>query len=282
MRLRFAKYEGLGNDFLLVAAGDPAALALTPSQVAGLCDRHRGVGADGVLVVGDRDGRPWMRVHNADGSVPQMCGNGIRCAALHAIASGGVQGPRFEVDTDAGPHLCHVEHQGGEASVEVVMRIPSLDPADVPVRADGPLIDGPVDVGGTRMRVTAVSMGNPHAVTFDDVGDTRRALGPALAKDPRFPEGVNVGFARLADGRSVVLHVWERGAGWTRACGTGACAAAVAAVETGRLPRGAAIPVRLPGGTLHITVGGPGEPVRMRGPARHVFDGEIDLGDGTP
>jgi diaminopimelate epimerase len=277
MRIGFAKYEGLGNDFLLVDVQDPSAGALTPERVVALCDRHRGVGGDGVIVAGLLDGGPVMRVHNADGSVPEMCGNGIRCVALHLVRSGAVHGPSLQIDTDAGPHACRVNGNGRAASVEVRMRPPSLDPAHVPVTSERPLVDQEVDLDGSPLHITAVSMGNPHAVTFDDVGEGRLAFGPRLERDARFPKGVNVGFARLARQGGIDLHVWERGAGWTRACGTGACAAAVAAVETGRMARGTPIPVHLPGGTLTITVDAPGEPVRMDGPARHVFDGDVDL-----
>lgn len=282
MRISFSKYEGLGNDFILVDADVPGAAELDPPTVVALCDRHLGIGADGVIVTGVREGRAFMRVHNADGSIPAMCGNGIRCVALHLVRTGKVAERVFVVDTDAGPHRCRLVGSGDRASVEVEMRVPTLDPAAVPVDAPAPLVDAPLTVGGESLRLTAVSMGNPHAVTFDDVGDRRLALGPALGRDPRFPEGVNVGFARLDRAGKVVLHVWERGAGWTRACGTGACAAAVAAVETGRMPRGQPQTIELPGGALTITVQAPGAPVRMDGPARHVFDGEVELGGVAP
>src|SRR5690606_27234029 len=155
------------------------------------CDRHRGVGADGVLVTGVRDGRPFMRVINADGSRPEMCGNGVRCVALHLRATGQIGAGPFELDTDAGPHRVAVHDA---ETVEVWMRPASLAPADVPVTSARPWIDEAISVDGHPLRVTAVSMGNPHAVTFDEVGETRRALGPALERDPRFPARVNVGF----------------------------------------------------------------------------------------
>jgi diaminopimelate epimerase len=277
VRLAFAKYEGLGNDFLVVDGSAPAVASLTPARVAGLCDRHLGVGADGVLLTGLEGGRPFMRVHNADGSIPQMCGNGLRCAVLHLVRVGAVHGEHVTVDTDAGPHPCKVKASGPTGTVAVAMRAASFAPSSVPVVAHTPLVDHPVAAGDGTVRITALSIGNPHAVTFDDVGDRRLSLGPALAQSAAFPEGVNVGFARLARAGGLDLHVFERGAGWTRACGTGACAAAAAAVETGRAPRGEPIPVRLPGGTLVITVGAEGEPILMDGPARHVFDGEVDL-----
>jgi diaminopimelate epimerase len=277
--LRFSKYEGIGNDFLVVDVDDELGRVLGPDAARRLCDRHLGVGGDGLLLVGERDGRPSMKVINADGSVPEMCGNGLRCVALHLARTGRVQGGSIVVDTDAGPHECEIDAHGDAGSVEVVMRAPSFTPASLPIRAEAPLVGGRFEVDGAALTATAVSMGNPHLVTFDEVGDRRATLGPRIERDPRFPQGVNVGFGVLSgDGREIVLDVWERGAGWTRACGTGACAAVAAAVETGLAARGEPITVRLPGGALAIRVGAPGEPVRMRGPARYVFGGELDLG----
>lgn len=273
MGVAFEKYEGLGNDFVVIEAGalEAASIALTPAWVAAVCDRHRGVGADGVLVVGeDAAGRPSMKVHNADGSVPEMCGNGVRCVGLYLRAAGRVSDAPFELATDAGPHRVHA--QGAE--VEVWMRPASLAPSEVPILSDRPWVDEPLEVDGRVVRVTAVSMGNPHAVTFDDLGDARAALGPRLERDPRFPARVNVGFASRTDA-GLELAVWERGVGWTQACGTGACAAAYAAVQTGRASRGEDLEVHLPGGRLVIRVDGDAEPIRMRGPARHVFRGTL-------
>ncbi len=275
MTLEFTKYQGTGNDFIVV---ERSVLGPDPSAetVRRLCDRHRGVGADGILVVGEHEGRYAMRVLNADGSIPEMCGNGLRCVVAHLVRTGRVSGREIVVDTDAGPHACVVHGQDPDLEIEVTMRVPSLSPAEVPVRADAPLRDAAFDVDGRTLHLTTVSMGNPHAVTFDDVGEERTALGPRLERDPRFPVGVNVGFARI-DSARIDLRVFERGAGWTQACGTGACAAAVAAVETGRASRGEPIAVTLPGGPLLITVGAEGEPVRMRGPARFVFAGRVEL-----
>ncbi|MEM1414979.1 MAG: diaminopimelate epimerase [Myxococcota bacterium] len=270
--MRFAKYEGLGNDFVLVDRRAAAEAGLTPdaaAMVEALCDRHTGIGADGVLFV-DR-AAPAMVVRNADGSAAEMCGNGLRCVARY-LAAGSGPAPRT-IGTDAGPHEVTLTDDGVE--VEVVMAVPSLEPAALPFTHAGPLVGGAFAIGDATLEATAVSMGNPHLVTFDDVGEARVVLGPAIGADPRFPEGVNVGFARMGPD-ALRLDVFERGSGWTRACGTGACAAAVAAVETGRWERGRPLPVDLPGGRLTLTVGAPGQPVRMRGPARHVFSGDVD------
>ncbi|MBX3271753.1 MAG: diaminopimelate epimerase [Sandaracinaceae bacterium] len=266
VELRFEKYEGLGNDFLVVGEG----AALAPGVAERLCDRHRGVGGDGVLVTGVEGGRPFMRVRNADGSAPEMCGNGVRCVALYLHARGLV-GDAFELDTDAGPHAVRVL---GDGRVEVAMRPPSLAPRDLPLDAPAPWVDEPIEVGGVALRVTAVSMGNPHAVTFDAVDPAR--VGPVLERDPRFPARVNAGFATRTEA-GLDLVVWERGVGFTEACGTGACAAGVAAVETGRARRGEDVVVRLPGGELVIRVGAPGAPVLMTGPARRVFSGVVEV-----
>lgn len=266
--LRFDKYEGLGNDFVVV---DADYHAITLEVATRLCDRHTGIGADGVLFTGVADGRPFMRVRNADGSTAEMCGNGVRCVALFLRERGLVSGDAFVLDTDAGPHSVRVL---SAERVEVGMRPASLVPADLPLRSDRPWIDEPVEIARSALRVTAVSMGNPHAVTFDEV--PRDVVGPALEVDPRFPERVNAGFATQTDA-GLDLAVWERGVGWTRACGTGACAAAVAAVETGRAARGEELRVTLPGGELVICVRGPGEPILMTGPARRVFRGSLSI-----
>ena len=275
MALPFYKYEGLGNDFLIVEREALGGAQLSAERAIALCDRHRGVGGDGVLILDVES--PRMDVINSDGSVPEMCGNGIRCAALHLARRAGESALEVSIDTLAGPHACLVVNGVGAESVAVQMAPPSLMPRDIPLSSKEPWLDHPLAVGGQTLRLSGVSMGNPHAVTFDDVGDARFELGPAIQSDPHFPEGVNVGFVSELNGSSMRLDVLERGAGWTQACGTGACAAAVAAVETGRAQRQEPISVRLPGGTLIITVGAPGETVLMQGPARFVFLGETEL-----
>jgi diaminopimelate epimerase len=275
MALPFYKYEGLGNDFLIVEREALGGAQLSAERAIALCDRHRGVGGDGVLILDVES--PRMDVINSDGSVPEMCGNGIRCAALHLARRAGESALEVSIDTLAGPHACLVVNGVGAESVAVQMAPPSLMPRDIPLSSKEPWLDHPLAVGGQTLHLSGVSMGNPHAVTFDDVGDARFELGPAIQSDPHFPEGVNVGFVSELDGSSMRLDVLERGAGWTQACGTGACAAAIAAVETGRAQRQEPISVRLPGGTLMITVGAPGETVLMQGPARFVFLGETEI-----
>lgn len=279
------KYEGLGNDFIVIERPRGVRDDDADAELArALCDRHFGVGADGLLFVDPE--QPSMHVVNADGSVPEMCGNGLRCVALHYARRGGLAADlRLEVATGAGPHACRVERDAGDpddAWVTVEMAVPSLVPSDVPSTHPEAMIDAPTEVGDHTLHLTGVSMGNPHAVTFDSLGaharDARQALGPLVQALPLFPRGVNVSFAQPLEAdpsglaRRFRLDVLERGAGWTLACGTGACAAGVAAVLTGRAPRHEALRFELPGGPLEITVGEPGARVRMRGPARLVFE----------
>ena len=258
MRLTFSKYHGLGNDFIVIEAQ-----ALGPTQAVRLCDRHLGIGADGILLLTGTGGRFRMQVINADGTTPEMCGNGIRCVALHLSRTKRAPEGEFDIDTDAGVHTCRVLEPGTHGTVEVSMRAPSLAPEDLPLNGNAAMIDSALSLGTQTLRVTAVSMGNPHAVTFDQVGDDRYSLAPLVQSHPSFPHGVNVGFAELTDTQEIQLSVYERGAGWTEACGTGACAAAVAAVETNRARRGRPIEVRLPGGSLTIVVGMPGRPLKI-------------------
>jgi diaminopimelate epimerase len=275
MTVRFYKYEGLGNDFLIIEREDLGDVRLTTEHAIALCDRHLGVGADGVLVLDVSE--PSMHVINSDGSVPEMCGNGIRCAALHLARRSDRKNLEVAIDTVAGPQPCRVERHGRTGSVIVQMRGASLSPGEIGLRSETPWLDEPVRVANQELHVTAVSMGNPHAVTFDAVGDARFELGDALQHDPRFSNGVNVSFVSEREGHAMRLDVLERGAGWTQACGTGAAAAAVAAVETGRATRGEPLSIRLPGGTLTITAREVGEPVQMEGPASFVFEGEVNL-----
>jgi diaminopimelate epimerase len=254
----FAKYEGLGNDFVVVSG-----VEMNAERARAICDRHRGVGADGVLIIDDE---PSMVVWNADGSQAEMCGNGLRCVAWHQARVHSIQKATW--NTGAGPHRTIVH---GDEDIEVLMAVPSFLPKDVPFVGKDVLVEASIEIEGSSWVVTAVGMGNPHALLFDQ-GDDRLTLGLAIQAASLFPQGVNVGFAASMDG-GFTLDVLERGAGWTMACGTGACACGAAAVRSGRWERGHPMQVRLPGGALTITIHGDDEPASMRGPARHVFDG---------
>jgi diaminopimelate epimerase len=259
--LRFFKYHGLGNDFVVVEGGP----LMGPERAVALCDRRRGIGADGVLTVlpPRESGAAYMHIYNADGSVASMCGNGIRCVARHLAETRGLEGD-IGVETDSGERRCTV-HRGPGGAVDSIT-------VDMGVaRLEG---EQDFDLGREHVKALRVSMGNPHAVVFDgDLAPRADSLGPAI--EAKVPGGVNVGFARTRDG-GVDLTVWERGAGLTEACGTGACAAAVAAIRTGRIDGSHPVAVRLPGGTLQIAVDADLR-VRMRGPAEKVFEGETGI-----
>lgn len=258
-KLTFAKYEGLGNDFLIVEL-DPK--DMPAARARKLCDRHFGVGADGVLVVqpgGSIAGR--MTVMNADGSQPEMCGNGLRCVALYLARTEGMRRGEIVVRTDAGDKKCFVDDEAGAGIV-------TIDMGEVKVLGDRAL-----DVDGQTMTFAIADAGNPHAVIFGAADEAlARRVGPRVATRADFPQGTNVEFARFDRG-AIDLVVWERGVGLTLACGTGACATAAVAVSKGLAQAGKPIPVRLPGGELTVTIAN--GVATMRGPARHVFDGGV-------
>ncbi len=272
MGRRFAKYEGLGNDFIVIPAPSPD--AISREEATRLCNRRFGVGADGVLVIStpvSAASALAMRVINADGSIPEMCGNGIRCVALHEAVARDQTEIELTIDTDAGPRTCHVRRRGVRASVRV-------DMGNVRFGGDREIEIAP----GERYRVALGDAGNPHAILFGEFDPkTVDRLGPAIAMHSEFPRGTNVEFAAVRSGEpaAIDLVVWERGVGRTLACGTGACATAVAAMSKG-LVRGERVRVSLPGGDLEIE---PSANARtfMTGPARRVFEGETSE-EGEP
>jgi diaminopimelate epimerase len=260
--LHFWKYHGLGNDFVVVETAE----LMSADRARRLCDRRRGIGADGVLSVlpPRAGGVAYMHIYNSDGSVAAMCGNGIRCVARHIAERRGLAGD-LVVETDAGAKRCvvHRDRTGGVDSVSIEMG---------PARWLG---EEEFRVGSEVLRAERVSMGNPHAVFFGDATVARATeLGPHIER--AVEGGVNAGFAS-ARGGGLDLVVWERGAGLTDACGTGACAAAVAAVKKGLLPAGEPLEVHLPGGALLVTVNPDLERVTMRGPAERAFEGTTEL-----
>jgi diaminopimelate epimerase len=296
--LPFVKVQGLGNDFLVVdlRPGRPGAdvqPAPTDPEIARLlCDRHFGVGADGILaILPGTDGDARMRVINADGSEAEMCGNGIRCVAKVLWEKDpSLRRPVLKIDTGAGLLACAIDAVGDRVrTVAVQMGRPRLVRQEIPMTGPGAerALRVPVRAGDRTFAATGVSMGNPHAVIFiDDPAADLRALaesyGPKLEIDPLFPRRTNVEFARMRND-DIDLVVWERGCGVTLACGTGACATVVAACLEGRARPGHEVPVHLLGGTLFITVAADAatsEPgfsgVQMRGPAEIVFEAQID------
>jgi diaminopimelate epimerase len=258
----FEKYEGLGNDFIVVEGAD----AWERERVVRACDRHFGVGADGVLVVAPArspGARARMIVSNADGSRPEMCGNGLRCVALYLARKDGLTSAEYVVDTDAGPRRCEVERRGGEGSVSIDMG-----------RAE-PLGEHRARFGGAEHVFRRIATGNPHAVHLDgmlDAGAIDR-LAPEVSR--AIEGGANVEFVETRGPRAYDVVVWERGVGRTLACGTGAVATVAALALAGRAPYGEPVEIRLPGGPLEVTVTRETLETRMKGPARCVFRGEL-------
>jgi diaminopimelate epimerase len=276
MKLRFGKMHGLGNDFMVVDLVTQH-VELAADRVRALADRHTGVGFDQLLLVEpprDPDADFRFRIFNADGSEAEQCGNGARCFARYVHMNGLSPKSELRLETATGTittRLC------GNDDVEIDMGVPRTDPAEVPFLTDAAGNSHPLEVGGTTVEVTAVSLGNPHAVVFvPSVFDAPVAtLGAEIGRHPRFPQGVNVGFCQVVDGGFARLRVFERGVGETRACGSGACAAAVAGQLTGRL--GKRCKISLPGGKLRIHWDGPGQPLFLAGSATFVFEGQIEL-----
>jgi len=272
LRLEFTKMQGAGNDFVIIEnlGGE---FAPAPETIRFLCDRHFGIGADGVLTVEKSESADLrMRVFNADGSEPEMCGNGIRCFARYAREKGLADSDEFEVETLSGI----VRPRIRDGLVEVDMGLPRLEGPEIPVNLPGRVIDRPVVLAGREISITCVSMGNPHCVIFPGGGEDFPAavLGPEIEADPLFPNRTNVEFVRILGRGEIAVEVWERGAGLTLACGTGACAAVVAGHLSGRLDREAL--VRLPGGDLRVRWDADGR-VFLTGPAEFVFQGRISL-----
>jgi diaminopimelate epimerase len=259
----FEKVEGLGNDFVLMHLTDDS--AFDRARVPQICDRHTGVGADGVLLVSKAQsgGDARMEVINADGSVPEMCGNGLRCVALSLAAHRGVDRGELRIETDAGVRVCQVERRGDEADVEVDMGV---------VRVLGQRTLFPA---GVLVELTLADAGNPHAVAYrQNLARDIEALGLLLSTDPSFERGTNVELVRWQDD-VLEVAVWERGAGRTLACGTGACAVVAVACARGEAKSGQKVRVRLPGGELVIAHDMEAGLTRMLGPARRVFTGEL-------
>ncbi|MBI3923391.1 MAG: diaminopimelate epimerase [Armatimonadetes bacterium] len=276
--MRFTKMHGLGNDFAIV---DPSVQEITETQFPELarkwCDRHFGVGADGLIFVLPTERADFrMRIFNPDGSEAEMCGNGIRCFGKYVYEHGLSRRNPLTVETLAGLQTLdlNVEHEVVK-SVEVDMGQPILRRSQIPMSGEDSesVIGEPLDVEGAECTITCVSMGNPHGVLFvEDLDQVPLSvLGPQIETHPAFPQRINVHFAQVLSPTEVRMRVWERGAGITLACGTGACAVLVAGVLTGQTERKAT--VHLPGGPLQIEWKANGH-LAMTGPAAEVFDGE--------
>lgn len=282
MEIHFHKMHGTLNDF--VVFHDPAdRIALSPAQIAHVCDRRAGIGADGVIAVrGSTKADFFMDYRNADGSVVEMCGNGIRCLAKYVFDNGLTAHTTLKVDTRAGIKTLTL-YPGPEGKIERVlvdMGAPIFEPRAIPVRleTDGsPILDHSLEVAGRTFQVAILSMGNPHCVIFadEDIEEMPRRFGPIIENHALFPARVNVEFVRVLDRESIAMRVWERGSGETMACGTGACAAAVASRLKGLVD--GECKVRLTGGDLDVSWKGYNYPVLILGHAATTFKGTLTI-----
>ena len=281
--MQFVKMQGIGNDFIIVEclndnpiSGDLAQLAIK------LCDRNFGIGGDGlILVLPSQVADYRMRIINSDGSEAEMCGNGVRCFARYLYNRGLANGT-VAVETLAGVKKVDiVNNADGSVAFKVDMGAPRLDAAEIPIAGyEGPVVSQPLKVGGVPFTITCVSMGNPHCIIF--LGDEDipldampvESIGPGIETHPSFPKKTNVEFIKVLNENEINFRVWERGAGITMACGTGACASVVAGVLNGILARKAT--VHLPGGDLLIEWPEGGS-VFMTGPAEEVFTGTVRI-----
>jgi diaminopimelate epimerase len=276
MIVRFTKMHGLGNDFVVIDAINQN-LDLTAAQARFVADRHFGVGCDQILIVEapTRAGVDFgYRIFNSDGSEVQQCGNGARCFARFVHERGLTRKREIRVETRGGIVVPRLEEDG---EVTVDMGVPRLTPSEIPFVSDSDAVVQPLEVAGEIAYITALSMGNPHAVQVVAAVDDApvQTQGAAIECHPRFPDRVNAGYMEVVDAHHVRLRVFERGAGETLACGSGACAAAVAGILRGLLTSPVRVSTR--GGDLRIAWKGAGEPVLMTGPAVSVFQGEIEI-----
>ena len=278
MVIEFSKYQGLGNDFILIDNRHVSEPIVTPEQAAQMCDRHFGIGADGVIFAlpGTENTEYTMRIYNSDGSEPEMCGNGIRCLAkfIAHLEGNSVVNQSYRIQTLAGVIIPKLESNG---EVTVDMGQPQLAAAAIPTTlssGDDQVIAQSLTVEARDWLVTAVSMGNPHCITFVDDTDAieLEKIGPLFEHHAAFPQRTNTEFIQVVSSDYVKMRVWERGAGITLACGTGACATVVAGVLNNKCDR--TCTVELPGGCLQITWSETDGKVYMTGPAVEVFKGK--------
>lgn len=278
--MNFTKVQGLGNDFVLVNCLEEKTLPDFGELAVRVCDRNFGVGADGLVLIlapDSPENHVKMRIFNSDGSEPEMCGNAIRCFAKYVFEKGIIKEKIIRVETLGGLRIPELIMEGDQIkAVKVDMGEPILKPADIPMVAEGDkVVANPVTVGDKEFKVTAVSMGNPHAVVFVDkiVDEELKTFGPQLEKHSLFPKKTNVEFVEVLSDSEVNMRVWERGAGETLACGTGACATVVASVLNGLTSR--QVTVHLAGGDLVIEWSEDNNHVYMTGPAVTVFEGRF-------
>jgi len=278
---RFSKYHGLGNDFVILDGIHQRLPEHMATLSMAICDRHMGIGADGVLLLLPSDHSDFrMQIFNADGSEAQMCGNGIRCFATYIFETGLSSKEVLSIETMAGVMVPAINHVNGKVTaIEVDMGTPRLTKGMIPMQGNpqDAATSVTIDLGDSQWEGTGVSMGNPHVVIFGDDWSQLdiETIGPAIEQHPLFPDRTNVEFVTVHTPETATMRVWERGSGETMACGTGACATLVAGVLTHRLARRATI--HLPGGDLLIEWLESNDHVMMTGPAVHVYDGVVNL-----
>jgi diaminopimelate epimerase len=278
MRLRFTKMQGVGNDFVVIDAIGQKVI-LDAARARTIADRHFGVGCDQILLIEPARSPGtdfYYRIFNADGEEVQHCGNGARCFLRYVRDKGLTAKREIRVETLSGVITPRLEPDG---QVTVDMGPPVFAPSAIPFIAEQEQPTYRLDVGGEQLEISALSMGNPHAVQV--VSDVDRApvamQGPLIERHARFPQRVNAGYMQILDPHRIRLRVYERGAGETLACGTGACAAVAAGIARGLLASPVTVQTR--GGQLTIAWDGPSRPVLMTGPAQTVFEGELELPD---
>ncbi len=280
MKLKFTKMHGCGNDYIYFncfeqEVADPEALSIR------LSDRHFGIGGDGIVLICPSEvADAKMRMFNADGSEGKMCGNATRCIGKYMYEHGLISKPEMTLETLSGIKILKMTEEDGKiTSVRVDMGKAILKPSEIPTKYTGDTaVSVPLTVDGTDYAVTCVSMGNPHCIVFVDQDVNTLDLpkiGPSFENHEMFPERINTEFIRVIDDHTLQMRVWERGSGETLACGTGACAAAVASVLNGYCPKGEDITIHLIGGELKIRY--TDEAVYLTGPATTVFEGSIEL-----
>ena len=277
--VEFSKLNGQGNDFILIDSFT-GSIELSSMQVALMCDRHSGIGADGLILVKKSDNCDfYMDYYNQDGSKAEMCGNGIRCMSRFIYDMGLKTSDRFSIDTLAGVKLIELElFNGNVRNIKVDMGPPIFNPEDIPVALkDGEVVDHRLSTPGKDFFINCISMGNPHCIIYLEENDELEKIplnvwGPLVEEHPLFPNKTNVEFVKVLNGVEIDMRIWERGVGETLACGTGACAAAVSALRSKKIT-GPVVKVNVPGGVLNITWTGNTSSVFLEGEADHSFNG---------
>ncbi len=278
-KIEFSKYNGQGNDFVIIDAASKE-VPLSSGQVNSICNRHFGIGADGLILVKKSENSDfYMDYYNMDGSKAEMCGNGIRCMAAFIYNKGLSSSSSLTIDTLAGIKKIKMEIVDGKpGNIRVDMGAPVFKPEDIPVKLNRQEIFGyKLSTGAGEFDINCVSMGNPHCIIY--IGSNKdlekiplHLWGPIIENDPVFPNKTNVEFVKVRDKDHIDMRVWERGVGETLACGTGACAAGVSSIKLGKIS-GSPVNVRVPGGDLNVLWEGPSSNVFLEGKVKHTFDG---------